>query len=453
MDAGRLLFYADGAAEAIVSLDVGENIRVSAGSPPKVLSHGGVRLEAAILPRDEAVERWPGHPWKRRRTGVSLPVVNLARAAMAIFEPPWVGTGDSTGVDIAMEARGFYRGFALYEPAADAGRTLLLQGVADVITAYDGDRRLDTRISGGQWQLYRGETGRWRFKTESWGHSNFDDSRLPSLRLCSRKGIAAMFQVVREQPLAGQWRFRLMDQWLPERLACEDHPFDPVLDPNGWNSTRRPLITLYRTEVELAGGVEELALHLEGNTAEAALYANGALLGVVNPHDPWIAVPPRSIAGGKVRLELLCRKREWSEPVGTASLFHLRRLPARVLGFGEEQVSGLRVADGKDLPLPLPLDRDRSYLVELDLDAVERRCSYAVFECRDVKLTAVFNGRVVGRIFGAANNRPSVAGGDGTRCYLPGPWYAAHGNRLVLFVEPISDHPELGAVAVQYAET
>ncbi|HET6487917.1 MAG TPA: beta-galactosidase, partial [Spirochaetia bacterium] len=435
IEEGRLVLYADGDAEVVLALGADAPVRVRSASAPTILTHGGKSLQVLFLTREQAAAGWPGHPW-RPAGGRRPSSVTLSAARKAPFEPAWIPADATRDGAITMEARGLYRGFALYDLGEDAPRSLLLRGVADVVTAYDGGRRLDTRISAGQWQRYQGTTGAWRFWTESWGHSNFDDSRLPSMRLCSSKGIESVFEVVREESLAGQWRFRLMDQWLPKRLEYPDHPFDAALDPNQWNSTRSPLLALYRTDVTLAEGSQELALHLDGGRAEVALYVGGDLVGVMNPNDPWIGVPSSRISGGHARLELLCRKRDWAEPVGAPTLLHLRRLDPKVLSFGEEQLAGLRAATGARAELPLTLERDATCMVDVDLAGLEHRCGYAVFDGRDVKLTAVFDGRVVGRIFCHAENRPFVTGGDGMRCYLPGPWYDARDNHLVLLVEP-----------------
>jgi beta-galactosidase len=449
MEEGALLLYADGPAEAVVEPEGGQPVRIA--SPGGTVEDGrGGRLEVRILKREEAARREPGGRWEARIACSPAKTEKISAGRLAEYEPAWSVTPESEKG--TMEAHGIYRGFALYEAHTGDGQAMLVRGAADIITAYDGPKRLDTRVSGGQWQLYPGGGEKWRFRAECWGHSNFDDSRLDSMRIAGGKGIKETYAVLREETLAGRWRFRLMDEWMPKKLRYRPGPFDAILDLNAWNTTRKPVIALYYTDVRPQPGCDGMAVRITGGSAEVAIYAGGAFIGAVNPLDPWVYIPSGRLKGKYPRLELLCRKRDWNEPVGEASLFHLKRLKLRVYGFGEEGLARMDAAPGRDVSLPVRFDGDRTWAMEFDMDGRERACAYVRVDARDLKVTAVFNGRVVGRVFGEWEGRPFIAGGDGAKFYLPGPWYRESGNRLALFIEPTGREPELRGLTVEYAD-
>lgn len=449
MEKGTLLLYADGEAEAVIELEGGGSARILA--PGGRIEDGqGSALEVRILGREEAARRSANGKWDARIANGSVSSTYMSEGRLAAYEPSWAETSSSPKDD--MESHGIFRGYALYESMVQAGQPILLRGVADIVTAYDGDKRIDTRISGGQWQLYTGGGGKMRFKTECWGHSNFDDSRLDSLRLSSGKGISAAYGVLGDEKLDGRWHFRQMDEWLPKRLRYVGGPFDAILDPNAWNSTRKPVFAMYYTTVFARPGCTDLAVRVEGGSAETAVYADGKLVCVLNPLDPWALISVRSMRGEKLRIELLCRKRDWNERVGNVTLYHLRRLPLKVSGFVEERLADIRVETGLETTLPKHFDGDRSYAMQFDMDGYEKRCIYVRVDASDLKLTVIFNGRIAGRIFGEWEDKPFITGGDSTKLYIPGPWFVGSGNRIVCFIEPTGDNPVLQSLTLEYAD-
>jgi beta-galactosidase len=449
MEKGLLLLYSDVGAEAIIEPEGATPVHIAPPGGRIEDGRGGV-LDVRILGREEAARRGVAGRWDVRIADEPAFSMRIPGGLLAEYEPPWADAPASA--DGGMESHGLYRGYALYEASAEAGQPVLLRGAADIVTAYDAGKRLDTRVSGGQWQLYAGGGAARRFKAECWGHSNFDDPRLDSLRLSSAKGISAAYGVLSEEKLDGRWRFRQMDAWLPKKLGYAEGPLDAMLDPNAWNTTRKPVLALYYADVFPQPGCTDLAVRLGGGSAEAAVYANGKPVCVLNPFDPWALITAGRSKGGKLRLELLCRKRDWNERAGDATLYHLRRLPLRVSGFGEEQLAKIDAQAGKETPLPARFGADRAYAMRIGMDGYRKSCAYVKVDARDLKLTAVFNGRIVGRIFGQWDGRPFISGGDSAKLYLPGPWFTESGNRLVCFIEPTGDEPELRSLTLEYPD-
>ena len=73
--------------------------------------------------------------------------------------------------------------------------------------------------------------------------------------------------------------------------------------------------------------------------------------------------------------------------------------------------------------------------VQVSLDGLSPECRYLYLDMKDMKATALFNGRLIGRVLGEGAGRPDMAGGVANRLYLPGPWHRPSGNLLTLILE------------------
>ncbi len=476
---GAVLLYADEAAGitpvAVLAGHDGNELRVTGfGAHAIVLE--GKRITVSLLRRHEAQRIDIGrgafpHPVAERRPRIPLPAGSCRSIQL---QDDWMrscGDGrDGTG----MERNGLYRGTADYVVRAAAGCPVVVMEAADLIRAWRGDAFLGTRISGCQWQRYdaasprslvgaeqpagsqvavggeRDSTVVWRFRTDSWGHSNFDDARLKSMRIASERGVAGLFQIDREDCGGLLWRFRQMETWLPETLSTDDTPFDAILPPNAWNTTRMPLVARYQLSWTLHPDSDACALWMENPVAETAVYVDGILAGLINPQDPWLDLSSWYHPGRTRTLSLLCRKRHWAEPAGVPHLYQMTRLVPQIRGFSGADLEaacpagacvdktlpvtalpGIRVAAGGTLQVQVPLG---------DLEAA---CRYLYLDMKDMKATVLFNGRLIGRVLGEGAGRPDMAGGVPNRLYLPEPWYRGADNLLTMLLEGLGADAEL----------
>jgi beta-galactosidase len=104
-----------------------------------------------------------------------------------------------------LEENSIFRGYGWYRAAGmsnNGGRGLLLRSAADVLSVYLNNNYLGTLVPGGgdayiplPDELKVSSDSHLVVRAETWGHTNFDDHRLPALRLHSMKGIAGVVVV------------------------------------------------------------------------------------------------------------------------------------------------------------------------------------------------------------------------------------------------------------------
>ena len=463
MAEGVVLLYADDVdgivPQAVLAMESGREVAVSGfGTHPVMLD--GQTVQVSLLRREEAQRIDIGHGAFPDPVSETRPRMALSEGAERQVRPEtaWMRHCGVPDGACSMERVGLYRGTADYVVQAAVGRPVIVKEAADLIRAWRNETFLDTRISGCQWQRYVAGAMKdpaadahegtpcastvWRFRTDLWGHSNFDDARLKSMRIASERGVAGLFQVDRDDCCDLLWRFRQMENWLPDTLPTDNHPFDAILPPNAWNTTRMPLIARYQIVWTLQPGSDACALWMEKAEAETAVYVDGTLAGVLNPMDPWIELSAWCKPGQTHTISLLCRKRHWAEPAGTPHLYHMTRLVPDILGFTDADLESvfpagaLPGADGKMTALNgMRLSAGETVQVQVSLDGVSPECRYLYLDMKDMKATALFNGRLIGRVLGEGAGRPDMAGGVANRLYLPGPWHRPSGNLLTLILE------------------
>ncbi len=295
----------------------------------------------------------------------------------------------------------------------------------------------------------------WRFRIDSWGHSNFDDARYPSMRIAAPKGTKAIYQIdQKESPVL--WRMKVHETWLPKELSVVVGAMDPILMPNVWNSTRMPLVASYTLDWTLQEESDTCALHMAGAEAETAVYVDGLLAGTMNALDPWFSLSAWFKPRQKHQISLLVRKRHWAEPAGIPVFYHLTMLSPEMCGsngdemlaYMENQVlsknSGLEILENG-----IAFEAGKAYGVAISFDAVPPACYYARFKSCGLKLSGIFNGHLLGRVFGECKSRPDMVGGDPEVLYLPKPWFREKDNRLILMVEALEENARLAAVYLE----
>ena len=95
------------------------------------------------------------------------------------------------------ESLGVHRGRVHYAADVSSIEALVIEGASDIVDlALDG-RALPTIARFGATELVpTGGATRLDATVETWGHANFDDARLPALRLGSLRGIGRVWSVV-----------------------------------------------------------------------------------------------------------------------------------------------------------------------------------------------------------------------------------------------------------------
>ena len=461
---GDLVLYGEPSATATIRSSDGQFIRQFAQGDHAIV-YQDRRLHIRILDRVQAACLDVGRGELERKDVLivenshALPVI---RARLLDRELPHF-TVRSTRNGFGMEALGLWRGTVEYRVNAAAGKGLLLEQVADMLQTWQGSTFLGTRVSAGQWvELPSGGTAMegnetaWRIRVAAWGHSNFDDARLPALRIASGKGIQGIYHVDAVHRLNSGWRFRQEETWLPESLSPVNDPLSPLLSPNAWNSTRMPLLATYSTQWVLPEGCTACALHLDGMRAETAVYVNGTFVCVLQPGNPWVNLSNWIKPGEHAELALHVRKRDWAEPVGIPLLYHLTQRKPSVWGCSEMDLAkhfsllSDLAEEGEAVDLAgLALPAGRMMLLSMPLDGVPTGCCRLRMSGREVMVTALLDGHVLGRLYLPSASRPAMVGGDPELLYLPGPWRAGSNSKLLLLVEALSDGACVETIVLQ----
>ncbi|WP_405577602.1 beta-galactosidase [Streptomyces sp. NBC_01092] len=329
-----------------------------------------------------------------------------------------------------LESLGVYRGRGTYRTATDLTDVdeLLLTGAADIvdlsvagrthppIAGFGAARRIDVRDVTGSVAV--------EAVVEIWGHANFDDARLPALRIGALRGLGTLWKVRGTTDVSALWTVH--GHWAADPA--------PIRVLGGWSSTRvaepvtytRTLHSPTPSALHLRGVVEPLRVRVDDGEAET-----------VHAENPWVLLPagahqvsvtlPHHPSGPGLRAELLASEavRDWSCAAQNDEL--LTRFAARP-GRTEEVRLPLALKPGEEAWLDVDLPPSpEGYLIRL--------------EATQVRVTGWAGGECVGRVW--AGDRPAFSGGDPDALWVPPGWPG-----LTLFAQGIEgrEAPEIRAL-------
>ena len=230
----------------------------------------------------------------------------------------------------ALEYHGIYRGAGRYTATIPPDAIgIVVRSAADII---------DVRC--GQWRsgwFANGGTDRWipcppgltsqdlAVTVRIWGHSNFDDARLPSLRLGSLKGVTGILAVTRQCDLSTGWtptaitvtrQDDLSTGWTPTAITGPRVGADPPpVSGVGWMSGVYPQVMRYSRRVGPAHH-GYAALHVPGLRTRIDVAVNTRAVATLTPlvTTCWLGElhPDDDIT--------LTVTRTWGEDVGAVTL-------------------------------------------------------------------------------------------------------------------------------------
>ncbi|GAB3083755.1 beta-galactosidase [Micromonospora schwarzwaldensis] len=324
---------------------------------------------------------------------------------------------------VPLERLGVHRGAGSYRTVTDLrGVTgLVLRGAADVI---------DVQVAGtSRGWVANGGTDLWipftdivtdpdtelRVTTRVWGHSNFDDGRLPSLRLGALRGVAGVLAVTDVADLSSGW---FLDAGVPPAVGTTPPPRGDI---GGWMSGRFPQTLRHRRTLYRPGPA---ALRATGCQARLDVAVNGMPRGAITPLAPVLYLGDLH-DGDELTIEA---RRMWGEPVGRLGLLrgHLidrweiaRQATAELLAGRRDA----RLGDA-ELPLTVPAGQARwLHLGTADLVVADEANVIVRFAGEALLATALAGGHHLGRVWiGAPPPGATLRGGRGDLLIVPTAW-------------------------------
>jgi hypothetical protein len=341
-------------------------------------------------------------------------------------------TGRTTRHDVppSSEEVGVHRGRTHYSTDLDGADELLVEGASDIVDlALDGVALPTVAGFGATFLLPVAGARRLDATVETWGHANFDDVRLPALRLGSLRGLGRVWSVVGRSDVSALWRVSTAGGWPGEPA--------PLRTLGGWSSTSVGEPTTYSRGLDVDGAYHH-ALRLAGVTGSVQVSVDG-VAHTVTEDDPWLHLAPG--AGRAVAITV-----PHQPGAGLAAeLFRLEPVSGwDVEAQSDEAILDLSRADaaGETVALPLELAPGEERWFEATVPPGGLSLG---FEGAQVRVSAFAGGELLGRVWLDDPARPRFTGGDAGRLWLPAAWNDGTVRLLVRATRGV-EAPVLGGV-------
>lgn len=350
-----------------------------------------------------------------------------------------------------LELHGFYRGYAWYESqiAVDTpSQGILIQDASDIVSLYVGDQYVATSVPGGMSRYIPLEAGltsdRLLARVEIWGHSNFDDIRLPGLRLNAMKGLRNLVSVSNMINLTQNWKVMSVDERkIKEELIDPsiDDLLWPVVSFGGLLSDSRPALEYYRNSFDPSAEANAWIIHFDGLQGQVRIFIDGKDAGEANDSDPYVDITPFVSPGNQTQMTIFM---ELSPNSAAGKVLIYEGLSATSWRVSSAQEKDLwKNAVSKPMPvqteLPIEMDGGRmGWLLGKIADSNKGKGWRIKAEGSNMKLTVFFNGHLIGRLW-LQGDRSSYrfTGGNGQSVYLPGVWFQDDSNKIAILLEAI----------------
>ncbi|MDQ0113880.1 beta-galactosidase [Paenibacillus harenae] len=354
-----------------------------------------------------------------------------------------------------LETQGIYRGYAWYEASVKASVTpvhgVLIRQASDVISLYaDGDYVGTATPGGGSRYMPLSDpqplqVGKLLARTEIWGHTNFDDPRLPALRLNAMKGMTGMAAITAVRDLSRNWSvYRADKRELQEELTADiDRSLWPIVSFGGWLSPDHPAFEYYSRSFAAADDADSWTLHFQGLQSHATVYVSGTDAKLsVNPFDPYIDITPYVQAGRQTLLTVFV-ERVLGLPAGRVLLYEgVEATDWSVAGAEEQELAA--AADEKrgqavQAELPIALEPGATSWLYGNIVNSSGGAGWRVTVAgKGLKLTVMMEERIVGRLWlPSDDDRPVLTGGSPNSVYFPGAWLQDNKGKLRIWMEAV----------------
>ncbi|MBO3731411.1 beta-galactosidase [Glycomyces niveus] len=340
--------------------------------------------------------------------------------------------GETTAHELppTSEAVGVYRGRTHYAASVAGATELLIEGAGDIVDlALDGTALPSFARFGATVRVPVDGASRLEATVETWGHANFDDSRLPGLAIGSLRGLGRVWSIASSEDVASLWTVDGGAQWAGDPA--------PVRTLAGWSSTRIGRPATYRRALPV-DGTSHYALHLAGLQTPVEITVDGES-SIVSPNNPWVHFGPDE--GREVAITMA----HWPVDGGGATLLRLEAVRDwQVEAQADHALLALSAKDSTGTVIELPLELEAGEEVWLDVPVPAGGRSLR-FEGGQVRVSAFANGELLGRVWLDDAARPKFTGGDPGRLWIPGSWNTG-AVRLLVHGTAGGDRPRLARV-------
>jgi len=355
-----------------------------------------------------------------------------------------------------LEKHGVLRGFSWYKTIINdlKGKScegVLLLNASDVISLYNQKSYLGTVVPGGGHTyvpstILLNETElELSSRVEIWGHSNFDDSRLPSLKMNAMKGMTELIAVTNKYNIGSNWRFRPSDNNENSSLFVSpgvDQQTWPIIGWGSWSTIKQPSFGYYRKSITRSDYANAWVLHFPNVESIVTVYIGGNPVGKVNPLSPYVDITPFVDADLTIEITLFL-ERFYGQSVGDVIMLEGIRANDWTLSNCEEMelwehsTASLSAAVTTKIPVIMQ-PGETAWLYAEELQATSPEGMRMFIKGRNIKLTVFLNGIIVGRIWTSDSSvRPQFSGGHQQSVYLPGAWMKEQSSRLAILLEAV----------------
>ncbi|WP_219641192.1 beta-galactosidase [Cohnella sp. CFH 77786] len=446
----RIRFSGAGTQSCTISMADGKKLILVIAERFKALQCEGISSSGTLAFREQTLEApddesWAVSDWRMTEIDAAAPFGEAVAVAQDLEKADH------------LERLGVYRGYAWYESAAalPAGKRvhgILVRGASDILSLYVGGRYAGTAVPGGvsvfmpidgPMEASKSQKSRLNAKVEIWGHTNFDDIRLPGLRLNALKGLRGMAAVTRVLDITSNWSVsRAADSAYETGEEGMGGSLRPIVSFGGWLSADHPANEIYRRVFDTASDANTWTVHFKGIQSLARIIVNGRDAGEVNPFDPYVDITSFVVPGERVEL-VVYLQRLLGLPAGRVLVYEGTEVQGFTVSAAEERelATGAQAAQRDGLAAALPLELAPGGAAWLSGSVRNSRGGNG-WRVKAVgtglKLTAIFAERIVGRIWlpgGAA--RPVMTGGSPDSFCLPGPWFGANPENVTILLEAV----------------
>ncbi|MCU9613093.1 beta-galactosidase [Caldibacillus lycopersici] len=349
-----------------------------------------------------------------------------------------------------LEDAGIYRGYAWY-----AGDILLeshklkglyLQNGSDILSVYVDKKYIGTFTPGGANEFIavaddftEKASIKLCVRTEIWGHSNFDDSSVPALKLDAKRGIGNIIAIVDQKQIRENWTYypNLTDT----TVLAENNNRWAVTNWGGWFSAKPISKGIYKKRLYIAKNRVKI-LGFSKLDSSLRMFIDGKDLGVIHPKNPYINLSTYVKDKDYVDISIYTEK-EKSQTLG--EIYLLEGIPVtnwilagdNEKGFHQIEAASKAVALPYELPLTLEPGKTGWLFSEIAKGTEEESYSFRV-NGNNSKVTVLVNDRLIGRLWlPSLTARPVFTGGQQNQLFIPASYLDQRQNRISIFIEAV----------------